>query len=258
VNTTTKPLFEETLDIVFECFDKYKSGRPLLPVECLKDYQLIYNENKDDESIINDDNQLFTERVPTRHSIKDLSSRSSFNRSLPRINTSRTSTTTTSTTTTITDGSTNSDMMLPTVNESDVNKTIVTRIVFEPIKPTDLQIAHERLMYMKSLRLKYTFPTFTRTLIKMNKTNIKRPLSSNHAYNIQRKKRIDLKPISLDHKKRTQQQNNTKSTCIDVDKKENILVIEKIEQDQESQSIIISNIIEEDLNEDSSTVYTVH
>ena len=47
VNTTTKPLFEETLDIILECFEKHKKGRPLLPIECLKNYQLIYNENND-------------------------------------------------------------------------------------------------------------------------------------------------------------------------------------------------------------------
>lgn len=91
MNTTTKPLFEETLNIVFECFEKYKKGKDLLPIECLQNYQLIYNEDDDADRQHKDDNQIFTERLSIRYANKESLSRTSFRRFFPRVNTSRTS-----------------------------------------------------------------------------------------------------------------------------------------------------------------------
>ena len=89
MNTTTKPLFEETLNIVLECLEKYKRSQPFLPVECLKNYQLIYNENDDAERLLLDDNQSFTECLSIRYVIKDPSLRTCFHRILPGVNTNR-------------------------------------------------------------------------------------------------------------------------------------------------------------------------
>lgn len=82
LNTTTKPLFEETLSIVFECFDKFNNNRPILPIDCLKNYQLIYNEDDDVLAAQRDDNQVVFERLSLRYPVKEsLSCRSSITRS---------------------------------------------------------------------------------------------------------------------------------------------------------------------------------
>ena len=91
LNIATKPLFEETLDIVFECFEKYRKAQPLLPIHCLRNYKLIYNEDDDTDQLLRDDNQVFTERLTIRYAKKDVSSRTANRRTLPRVNTSRTS-----------------------------------------------------------------------------------------------------------------------------------------------------------------------
>ena len=58
----------------------------------MHNYQLIYNEDDDTDRITQDDNQLFSERLSIRYRNKDIPSRASFHRLLPRVNTSRTST----------------------------------------------------------------------------------------------------------------------------------------------------------------------
>jgi hypothetical protein len=282
VNTTTKPLFEETLNIVFECFDKYKNKRQLLPIECLKNYQQIYNEDNDTENLQIDDNQVFSERTTTRYSIRDLPSRSYSQRMLPRINTSRTSTTST------TDISINNESNLPTVIETtfnqnidilivketikpvEVNKTRIIRETFkpvdvnterppiskEPFRPIDTSIDRERLAKLKALRDKYTFPIHTRSLEKLHKLSIKRTFSSPNAFgSMQRKKRINLKPILLD-KKRQKQKNDIIPICIELDKKENIMIIEENEQEEQFQSVISVSNIEQ--NENTSVVCDVY
>jgi hypothetical protein len=191
VNTTTKPLFEETLNIVFECFDKYKRGRPILPIECLNNYQLIYNENNDKENLERDDNQVFTDRTSTRYLIRDLPSRSSsLSRTFPRINASRTSTITTPP-----DSSTSSNgTILPSVPEPISNKNIELvepketltspdndlekeRVIREPkyiFKTPDIETEKERLLRLKSIRAKYTFKFPTRPLDPFNTRSIRR------------------------------------------------------------------------------------
>ena len=252
-------------------------------MECLKNYQLIYDETNDKEDLLLDDNQVFSERTPTRYSLRDLPSRSSSQKMLPRINTSRTSTTST------TDISFNSDSNLPTVAETLLNKNIDMPVIKETLKPVDViankplinkeafsrydghierppihtepfnpidtNIDRERLAKIKALREKYTFPVHTRSLEKLHKLSIKRSFSTTNPYaNIQRKKRINLKPISLD-KKRHKQKDGITSGCIDLDKKENIMIIEQ-DEDQSQALISLSNI-EENENENALVVCDV-
>lgn len=91
LNTSTKPLFEETLNIVFECFEKYNKKQPILPIQCLQNYQLIYDEDNDAERLLRDDNQIFTERLSIRYAKRDLASRATHRRLVSRVNTSRSS-----------------------------------------------------------------------------------------------------------------------------------------------------------------------
>jgi len=248
VNTTTKPLFEETLNIVFECFDKYKHNRPLLPIECLKNYQLIYTENNDAENLERDDNQVFTERTATRYSIRDLPSRSS-SRTLPRINISRTSTTT--------DTSTTSDIILPIVIETDAIKNFDPIEPKETIKSIDNETEKERLMRLKAIKAKYTFRFPTRSVEQLNNIGMKRSFSSAYAFSsLQRKKRIDLKPINL-NKKRNKQQKNLKRTCTDIGKIENTMIIEEDEQEQQNSLNIPTMTIEQNVDGNSSTLSAV-
>ena len=254
MNTTTKPLFEETLNIVFECFEKYKHNRPLLPMNCLNNYQLIYNENQDNENLLRDDNQVFSERVSTRYSIRDTPSRASnSSRLLPRINTSRTSTTT--------ETSTTSETILPVVLETtNLNKNIDSIESKEPIikpLPAEQETEKERLLRLKTIRAKYTFKFPTRPFEPIT-TNIalQRSFSSAYAFNtIQRRKRVDLKPIGFNRKRNKQQQVKTLiRNCTDIEKKENTMIIEEDEQEQQTQTVVPAMIIEQAVNGDASTV----
>ncbi|CAF0813875.1 unnamed protein product [Rotaria sp. Silwood1] len=238
LNTTTKPLFEETLNIVFECFEKYKNNQSLLPIECLKDYQLIYNEDDDSDRLLRDDNQLFTDRLSIRYVTKEVSSRTYFHRILPNAHTNRTSTNKNDN-----DININSHMILPLRNIKDssssiddiipfhssnindtpknsstisttpvnlniINKTDDTNETIEPLKHDD-DIVLERLMKSKkpditNLKIKPSLSTSTsmnRTPIKINKTNVKRNLLTTNSFTIQRKKRLDLTPIIVDKKR---------------------------------------------------------
>lgn len=258
VNTTTKPLFEETLNIVLECFDKYKHNRPLLPISCLNNYQLIYNENQDNENLLRDDNQVFSERVSTRYSVRDSPSRSSnSSRTLPRINTSRTSTTT--------DTSTSTEVMLPVVVETtNLTKTIDTIEPREPIiKPVEQETEKQRLLRLKTIRAKYTFRFPVRTVDPITASlGIQRSFSSAYAFNtIQRRKRVDLKPIYSTRKRNKQQLLATKSlteNSTDSEKKENTMIIEEDEQEQQNQLEVPSMIIEQTVKGDTSTVCPVY
>ncbi|UJR23720.1 hypothetical protein I4U23_026700 [Adineta vaga] len=225
VNTTTKPLFEETLNIVLECFDKYRTNHSLLPVQCLKNYQLIYNENDDKERMIYDDNQLFTDKSTTRPTTKEAPTPSTLNGILPRISTARQSTVTTPSI--ATDLIINSEIILPSAN-SEINfpKTIERR---ERIKTDDTQ---ERLKKLRALKEKYTFSLPTRSIDRLNQLSFKRSNSSlNNMRKIQQKRRIELKPIIID-KKRIKQQTNSLATCEETIEKENSMIIQDIKQDE--------------------------
>ncbi|CAF0742579.1 unnamed protein product [Rotaria sordida] len=254
LNTTTKPLFEETLNIVLDCFEKYKHRRPLLPVECLKNYQLIYDENNDAETILRDDNQIFSERMQIRHSIRDSTTDSSLTHTTPRIKSSRIPTTTA---TIITRG----EVILPLTSETNLNKNINSRERTEPMKPIDNNIDRERLIKIKELKAKYTFRIRTRSLDKLNNITIKQSITSaNRFHTIQRKKYLNLKPNNSNKKRNIQTNNITIPTFPEEeeDKKENVIVIEEVESEQPNDSITPSTNIEQNGNGNSATICAVH
>ncbi|CAF3871830.1 unnamed protein product [Rotaria sp. Silwood2] len=238
LNTTTKPLFEETLNIVFECFEKYKNNQSLLPIECLKNYQLIYNEDDDIDRLSHDDNQLFTDRLSIRYVTKENLSRTCFHRISPYTQTSRTLTNKNDNNINI-----NTNIILPLSNIKDsnssiddiiplnasnindrpknscvisttpvslniINKTDDTIETIEPLKHDD-DIELERLMNSKTLeknnfKIKPSLSISTpinRLPVKINKTNVKRNLLTTNTFTIQRKKRLDLTPIIIDKKR---------------------------------------------------------
>lgn len=232
MNTTTKPLFEETLNIVFECLEKYKNDKPLLPVECLKNYQLIYNEDDDSNRLLLDDNQLSMDRLSIRYAIKDSTSRTSARRTLPRLNTARTPTNPndninnhtilpldhiTDSTSSIADIiplssskidtiPTNSSLSSMTpLNPNIINKADDTNETIEPLKHDD-DIALERLIKAKktekSCKLKpsLSISNLSRPNVKVNKSNFRRNIPTVNTFHIPRKKRLDLTPVFLDKK----------------------------------------------------------
>lgn len=222
MNTTTKPLFEETLNIVFECFDKHKKGRALLPIDCLKNYQLIYDENNDTENLLRDDNQVFSERASSRYSIRDLPSRSQHYRTLPRIGTSRTSMTTITL-----DSSVNTEIMLPLVNENPSTKNFVEIVETpEPIKPAGENVNNDRTNKASFSRLKFSYARPVRSLEPSSKTSVKRTLSSHNLLGVSRTKRVHLKPLAAE-KKSEKQRHQIITTCTELDKKENTMIVEE-------------------------------
>lgn len=223
VNTTTRPLFEETLNIVFECFEKYKKKRPFLPMNCLQNYQLIYNENDDDDKRHQDETQVYNERAPTRYSIRDLPSRSNYSRILPRVGTSRTSMTTITVDTSISSETT----VLPSVTEVLPNKNLN---LDEPmIKPTTTNDNVENDQMTKAsnyFKMKYSYQRPTRSFEQLIKGRVKRSLSSHNGFGITRTKRIDLKPLLIEKKVDQHKTNATAMT----------LPIEKNCEEKENQS----------------------
>lgn len=212
MNTTTKPLFEETLDIVFECFDKFQNSRPILPVECLKNYQLIYNED-DDQTILRDDNQVVIERLSLRYSMKDPSTpRPNAHRLLTRISTARL----------IANQAEQSDNSQSDANRNEetspinstafisnslqpISNTIETIETIEPLKHAD-DIELERLMKPKTPKCKTPLSTTTTTtsvqrpVIRIHRATMKRALSTTTPVSFQRRKRIDLKLTTINNR----------------------------------------------------------
>ena len=222
MNTTTKPLFEETLNIVFECFEKHKKGRPLLPIDCLKNYQLIYDENNDSENLLRDDNQVFSERTSSRYSIRDTPSRLHLQRTLPRIGTSRTSMTTITV-----DSSVNTEILFPLVNELNSTRNfVVISEAPEPIKSSGENVDNERKVKPRYSKTRYSYARPVRSLEPATKTSVKRTLSSHNLLGISRTKRIDLKPIIVERKPE-KPRNHIISTCIELEKKENTMIVEE-------------------------------
>ncbi|CAF0782845.1 unnamed protein product [Rotaria sordida] len=293
LNTATKPLFEETLNIVFECFKKYKNNQSLLPIECLKNYQLIYNEDNDTDRLIRDDNQLFTDRLSIRYVIKETSSRTYFHRILPHVNTSRSLTNKNDININsnnnislslgnIKDSSSSIDDIIPLnllkitetskvssvinttpINLNIINKTDDTNETIEPLKHDD-DIALERLMKSKKIEknnfhIKSSLSISTTmnrsSSIKINKTNIKRNISTANTFNIQRKKRLDLTPIIIDKKRYIQRNSIILRSTETIKKEDNIsksqIIFHKQEQDDISKNEIIFQEHEQQDNQSS-------
>ncbi len=75
---------------------------------------------------------------------------------------------------------------------------------------------------------------------------------------IQRKKRVDLKPIILNKKRnKHQQQKSLIRTRTDLEKKENTMIIEEDEQEQQNELIGPLMIIEENGDRDPAIVCAV-
>ncbi|CAF0896827.1 unnamed protein product [Rotaria sordida] len=293
LNTATKPLFEETLNIVFECFKKYKNNQSLLPIECLKNYQLIYNEDNDTDRLIRDDNQLFTDRLSIRYVIKETSSRTYFHRILPHVNTSRSLTNKNDININsnnnislslgnIKDSSSSIDDIIPLnllkitetskvssvinttpINLNIINKTDDTNETIEPLKHDD-DIALERLMKSKKIEknnfhIKSSLSISTTmnrsSSIKINKTNIKRNISTANTFNIQRKKRLDLTPIIIDKKRYIQRNSIILRSTETIKKEDNLsksqIIFHKQEQDDISKNEIIFQEHEQQDNQSS-------
>ncbi|CAM4857528.1 unnamed protein product [Rotaria socialis] len=252
VNITTKPLFEETLNIVFECFEKHSNGQSLLPIQCLKNYQLIYDENNDTEKILHDDNQIFSERSSVRPLTRDFSVRSYLTRTATRIKSGQTSTATSTVV--------NSDIIIPLTIEPNFDRNINSKETKETMKLIDNHnIDYERLAKMKDLRARYTFRIRTHSLDKFNDISIKRSLSSGTPVNIiQRKKYLDLKLDVPDKKRNIQKTSIIIPTFTQGDKKENAIIIEEDEREQQSLSAVPSSNIELNGNGNSATLCAVH
>ncbi len=170
------------------------------------------------------------------------------NRLLPRINTSRTSNATETT-----------DIILPTVTEITLIKNIDPIEPKEAIKSADHETEKERSIRLKTIREKYTFRFPVRPLEQINHITIKRSISSaNGLVTIQRKKRVDLKPIILNKKRnKHQQQKSLIRTRTDLEKKENTMIIEEDEQEQQNELIGPLMIIEENGDRDTPVVCAV-
>lgn len=212
------------MNIVLECFDKYKNGQSLLPVQCLKNYQLIYNED-DDHTLSKDDNQLVTERLYLRYTTRETTTRGNVHRLLPRMNTSRgpfnasdSSESTNSDSLPSLDVNTdNSSPIITTPSGSTVvpltplipislepiSNSIETIETIEPLKHED-DIELERLMKSKPVKSKTPLSPSNapnRPVIRIHRPNMKRALSTGNTLTVRRKKRIDLTPVIIDQRR---------------------------------------------------------
>lgn len=249
MNTTTKPLFEETLNIVFECFEKHRHGQPLLPMECLKNYQLIYDENNDAENILHDDNQVFSDRSSVRPTIREMSVRSSLPRAPSRIKSARK---TTAASTIV-----NSDIVAPLTEELQPEKAVVPRQTKEIVKIVDNNIDYERLSKIKELKARYTFRIRTQSIDKLN--GIKRSFSSGTPISIiQRKTYLDLKLNVSDKKINIKTNNHIIPAITEGDKRDNAIIIEEDEQGQQNQTAVQPNALEQNGHSNSANLCAVH
>jgi hypothetical protein len=193
---------------------------------------------------------------------------------LPRINTTRTSTNQTDASSNITNNT-----ILPLVNITNIDSSIVTRGLsnsptilpsssvistsplissiidtpflispvinetdetIEPLKHED-DIELERLLKPKKSEklvkskssLSTPLTTTNRPIIRINKSSIKRALSTATLLSIQRKKRIDLTPIIVNNKRYTHR-NTIISTCTETTTKDDVIPINKTVLEEEN------------------------
>ena len=214
----------------------------------MKNYQLIYNEKSDNEHLLHDDNQIYSERVSTRYSFRALPLYSFRSRTLPQLNSNRTPA--------IAAASTSSDIVLPLNAATNLNKSIHLRELKERIKPVKYVDETDRLIKLKALRAKYTFPLRTRSVDKFNNLTMKRSASSVHIFNgIPRRKHHFLDPINHD-KRHNKREHTTKPTCTEEDKHDAITIEDEPEQPSQSTEPLMN--IEQDSKENSPGVCTIH
>ncbi|CAF1376980.1 unnamed protein product [Adineta steineri] len=246
VNTTTKPLLDETLSIVCECLNKHKNQQPLLPIGCLKNYQLIYNEDDDANRLLLDDNQVFTEQLNIRYALKENSPRKPVRRTLPNINVSRASIYPNDVYT----SDSNNNILLPLnlVNIENSNSSIVstTSVDLTPINntlnilnTTNETIDHDNNIELGSLtkrkkvvknyksKSSLSVSPINGSTSRLNKTCVKRTLLKMNTFDIEQKKPFDLLPTIVD-KRICMQRSGTVMDTIETSRKENKIVPHRI------------------------------
>ncbi|CAF1241866.1 unnamed protein product [Adineta ricciae] len=212
VNTTTKPLIEETLNIVCECLEKHKNKQALLPINCLKNYELIYNEHDDVTRLLMDDNQIFTDQYSIRYAIKETTPRKTPRRAVPHIHTSRTSIYRNDST-----HNSMNDLILPSVNMENRSPSILAlnhhaSSVINILSVTNESLGHgdtpDNGSSKKSKKALKAFQTKSPLLltppngstIRANKTSIKQTLSKANTSDTERKKHSESLPTIVDKK----------------------------------------------------------
>ncbi|CAF1167043.1 unnamed protein product [Adineta ricciae] len=212
VNTTTKPLIEETLNIVCECLEKHKNKQTLLPINCLKNYELIYNEHDDVNRLLMDDNQIFTDQYSIRYAIKETTPRKTHRRAVPHIHTSRASICQN-------DSIHNSmnDLILPSVNMENRSPSNLALNHHASSVINILSVTNESLDHgdtpdngssKKSKKALKAFQSKSPLLltppngstIRANKTSIKRTLSKANTSDTEAKKHSESLPTIVDKK----------------------------------------------------------
>ncbi len=220
--------------------EKYKNNQSLLPIQCLKNYQLIYNEDDDIDRRLLDDNQIFTERLSIRYAIKDGLTRKTLRRILPHINVSRTSSYQSDTNTNNTndvirpllniENSTSSIIRATSANAALLNDTSLSSSIVNATNYTSELFEHNENMELGSLirlnksakdskRKSPLSKTINGSMIKINKTSIKRTLSKTNAFDIERKKHSDLLPTIVD-KRRCENPTDVITACTDTSRRE--------------------------------------
>ncbi|CAF4144351.1 unnamed protein product, partial [Rotaria magnacalcarata] len=163
-------------------------------------------------------------------------------------------------TSTATSAVANSDIIIPLTIETNFNKNINSKETKETTKPIENHnIDYERLAKIKDLRARYTFRIRTHSLDKFNDISIKQSLSSDIPVNIiQRKKYLDLKLDVPDKKRNIRKTSIIIPTFTQGDKKENAIIIEEDEREQQNFPTVPTSNIELNENGKSATLCAVH
>lgn len=163
----------------------------MLPLTCLKNYQVIYDETKDNEHLTHDDNQVYSDRSTVRSFLRESSSVSTLSRTFFSRVPSRGSNPTS-----VSDIVISREMTLPKVEEVESNKSAELKR-----KQTPKKISIENIEDNRSRKASYFHTTFSyaRPTISSQQqsmsTSVKRSLSSNTVIGFSRTKRVDLKPL---------------------------------------------------------------
>jgi hypothetical protein len=158
---------------VLECLDKHKSGRSLLPINCLRHYQLIYDENNDKDKLLDDDHQVFSERSATRTNVQQSSTSTNVSRTSTSANT--------------VDADDNNDRVSSSIDRNQSSP-------LEQIEDTNNVDRLTKPEYYKS---KYAFQRIKDSTATATS---KRSRSTNRTITISQTKRTNLKPTIAENK----------------------------------------------------------
>jgi hypothetical protein len=130
---------------------------------------------------------------------------------------------------------------LITINQTDITTNVIESSKQEDNIEFELLIKSKQPSPVLSKSLSSTDPSLVRSMIKINKANVKRTLSTANTINMQRRKRIGLTPIIIDNRRYIHHHGNTSSfpeTNKNKDKTfatKTILNIEKIDKQQSNE-----------------------